>query len=187
MFENKIDYDILKEINKKFLSDFPYIKIDEFIEGSNVDELGIKLGCRTGPTYEITGATHELCHLVEIDDARTMVSNWGFKIGQIEINGILYYEPQTNQASMREMRVFAYQYNLDKELGLKPDFLYFAKLLDYMADWGTMMKSGEKSDERYARLAGMMEDMAKKEFTVEKFKKELERKKKIIESFFLHS
>ncbi len=59
---------------------------------------------------------------------------WGLKLRQHEILGKRYDNPATNQATVRELRVFAYQTNLMDYLGEEYDLAKTVRSLVYMPD-----------------------------------------------------
>lgn len=176
----------LSLIKERFLKNFNYININENITGQKVGENCVILGCRVGNEITEQGFIHEFSHLVEIDVERVIMHNWGLYMKNTEFfNGQIFCNPISSQASMREIRVFAYQHSINKEFGIQDDLIHSAKSLDFMPDWIFMTKKEEEDRKKYLRISEMIADLSEREFTIEKFEKELKIRKKFIENFFL--
>lgn len=89
------------------------------IEGARVVDGVLRLGTRSGPEPICRFAVmHEMCHLVEIDDARATVSDWGLSLGRYRsLAGHYWWEQRTSQCVERELRVGAWQWSLCLETG----------------------------------------------------------------------
>jgi hypothetical protein len=105
-----------------FFQDSP-IKIDWKMHDTQriIDDKQLVFGGWAGPLCCITNVIHEMCHLVEIDDARILRNGWGLIMPEQYIPGrysCMAPIPVTNKASLRETRVAALQYQVQNMLGI---------------------------------------------------------------------
>lgn len=110
----------LSHLDALFLAGNP-VSSRASLEGARIDAEGIVLGMRAGPFSDISNLVHEMCHLVEIDDDRMTMRNWGLHSSSrlaAAASGQPWFGPVTDQALRREMRVWAYQWNVSMALGL---------------------------------------------------------------------
>lgn len=101
---------------------------------------------------------HEMAHSIEFilsgDDPkhRARSGRYHFDTNQIEIDGRLYEQVQTNQITLRECRTFAIQIKLMHSVGFRIDLYQFAResarLTTWLPDW--YMIEGEVESERIA-------------------------------------
>lgn len=152
------------------------------LEGSRIDAGGIVLGMRAGPVSEIANLVHEMCHLVEIDDSRMTVRNWGLhSTGYLAAiaAGRPWFGPTTDQALRREMRVWAYQWNVTAALSL-PGEKGIAELVRpaVFVD-GFMNFPGETEKDRLAAIAQEVEAMLP-EYSFDRFCEEWARRMPVI-------
>ena len=115
-------------------------------------------GAVTGPAISISNLFHEMAHSIEFilsgDDPkhRARGGRYHFDTNQIEIDGRLYEQVQTNQITLRECRTFAIQIKLMHSVGFKIDLYQFAResarLTTWLPDW--YMIEGEVESERIA-------------------------------------
>ena len=115
-------------------------------------------GAVTGPAISISNLFHEMAHSIEFilsgDDPkhRARGGRYHFDTNQIEIDGRLYEQVQTNQITLRECRTFAIQIKLMHSVGFRIDLYQFAResarLTTWLPDW--YMIEGEVESERIA-------------------------------------
>ncbi len=115
-------------------------------------------GAVTGPAISISNLFHEMAHSIEFilsgDDPkhRARSGRYHFDTNQIEIDGRLYEQVQTNQITLRECRTFAIQIKLMHSVGFRIDLYQFAResarLTTWLPDW--YMIEGEVESERIA-------------------------------------
>lgn len=120
---------------------------DEFFAGAAVrvdwtsaaqsidDEDRVVLGPWAGPEATISNLVHEMSHFVEIDERRMTAYGWGLHVPEIHIAGRLCLEPQTMQATERELRVIAFQVNVLEYLGFPRSIRDLVAPLDWMPDF----------------------------------------------------
>jgi len=123
------------------------IKIDENLTGNCVYDDGMVLGKMAGPSRSTANLFHEMAHFIEIDDRRCLKTAWGLKVPSIYIGGRTCYEPETFQASEREMRVIAIQKIIADHLGKRCQLRSFARALDFMPDYYMAGKFFDKEKE----------------------------------------
>jgi hypothetical protein len=84
---------------------------------------------------EYSTVSHEMAHMIEIDDARVCKHNWGLTYGKWHTyptpnrysSG--YFEMTTDQAIQREVRVVAIQAAVTEHCGLVFDYVSWAEIL----------------------------------------------------------
>lgn len=113
-------------------------------------------GAVTGPTISISNIFHEMAHSIEFamsgDDIeqRSRGGQYHFHVNSTLINGQLYDEVTTNQATLRECRTFAIQIKLMHLVGFKSDLnefaRYSARLTTWLPDW--YLIEGDSENER---------------------------------------
>lgn len=92
--------------------------ISEQIEGMSVLYRRIILGARLATIVSPSALIHEMAHFVEIDYGRIAKTGWGLKLREIEIAGRVCKDPLTMQATERELRVCAYEANIEEKHGI---------------------------------------------------------------------
>lgn len=171
----------LARLEKELWQNSPLIARVE-LEGQEIDEsLRVPiLGFRAGTEVSVTNLIHEMCHFVEIDDKRMTRSGWGLRYGtRIEVLGRHYDEPATCQATMREIRVVAYQSNVYAHLGITwhSDSELADLLCRFMPD-AIFLPCARESRKKYI-LEQIREH--KKQYTCDRFVIEWNRKSKILQ------
>lgn len=155
----------LPESLKDVLKNIPIVVSDK-IMGHDINEKGeVVLGLRCGPlSFDVCALLHELCHLVEIEPvSRIKQKNWGLHFKkEVYVPGRyarICPEPETNQATLRELRVLAYQVNLVKGLG--------CETLDSFSGWNGKRESHDcKNTENYSKnLSESLEFMVDYRYT----------------------
>ncbi len=171
---------ILPEKLKELFKNSPLIISDD-IEGQRLDDNGdVVIGTRCGPLYNnLEALCHEMCHFVEIDERRMGQFKWGMKFGT---GTGLYNRFQeirdfnTAQATKRELRVLAFQYNLQVYLGIQKETLVeHCSAMEYMPDFYCVLSDKELlNDAELPDLGAMGYTHSKKtlfliEWTVKKY------------------
>jgi len=195
----------LHPATKRLLSEF--FQTEGFVfrpglQGQAIGPFGeVMLGDRSGPALNIPSALcHEMAHAVEIDDRRVQQWAWGLKVRQCVINFQSYDQPLTYQSTERELRVCAFQANLQTYLGMPDsDIEYTAMALQYMSDWCMVPEADyihplarKKSNSSFDQprltwvLDRLMELREKPEYQIEPFITEWNRKAELIASRMQH-
>ena len=167
--------DLLEAVSEKYFSSTKKIVIAN-IEGQRVDNGIIYIGAKAGPDSDISNLIHQMCHFVEIDTKRMTKHDWGFKYGKYwNICGQSGYEPSTMQSTDREIRTWAYQYNL-------LDFYKIPESIEELTGPATWINSflfvpGHNDAEKLKYVAGKTLQLSQTEkYSVEMFDKEWFRK-----------
>lgn len=115
-------------------------------------------GAVTGPAISISNLFHEMAHSIEFilsgDDPkhRARGGRYHFGTNQIENDGRLYEQVQTNQITLRECRTFAIQIKLMHSVGFRMNLFQFAResarLTTWLPDW--YLVEGDNEIERVA-------------------------------------
>lgn len=112
------------------------VRVDWDAAAQSIDHEGnVVLGPWTGPEALISNLVHEMCHFVEIDERRMNVFGWGLDVPEIYIAGHRCLEPQTCQATKRELRVMAFQANVLEYIGFPRSVRTLVRPLDWMPDF----------------------------------------------------
>ena len=113
---------LLKEINRRYFRDNP-VRFKMKFEGQGLTDNNLYLlGGRAGPIdcISIEYLLHEMCHLAEREKDKLIekpASSWGFSLGKFwQINNQSGWECSTDQAVLREARVWSYQLSLARAL-----------------------------------------------------------------------
>ena len=150
---NKLELDDFweeSEFHKKLYKEFiqqSRVKVGTN-EGQKVMDNNLVLGTKSGPKHHcIEALIHEMAHLIEIDDERALKNGWGFSYGKPqEVLGRIYHEPQTYQATMREVKATVIQSKIYAVIGLNYDIKNLLSPLKFMDDF--FLVPGEKEEER---------------------------------------
>lgn len=170
---------VLEAITTRFFTT-PYVQVDPALEGMAVRDGVVVLGCRAGPSMALEFLLHEMSHMVEIDDSRAASYRWGLHLPQVEFQGRTFSEPNTNQASLRECRVFAFERNAADALGVEFNLQKAAEALQFMPD--ALYQPGKTDDEREAWVYRTVLVYARQpDFAFEVFEREWNRKLGIVE------
>lgn len=178
-----------------------YMSKRAYKEQENHPEAVVFVGDRAGPENHVTNLCHELAHFVEIEDYRMTRYNWGLTVPSVYIVDRLCVEPRTTQITEREIRVAAYQYNLLNYIGCKRTIKNLVSSYQYLPDFmlvpledGTMPYGEEgkitklpyeKIDKsRLKWIENRTRDILK-DYSVDRFISEWERKIKILENMKL--
>lgn len=183
----------LIKLKKEFLNT-NFVQYQDDFEGQKVLNDGtIVIGNKAGPSSynTISNTCHEMSHLVEIDDARMRCYGWGLKLPEVWVYDRTCIEPTTHQITDRELRVMAYQVNLLKYIGVKYSVEKIVGVCQYLDDttfvpiedgrqpYGEDKSHGFDYDEIKAsqqRWRVNQVNQYRKEFTIERFMSEWNRK-----------
>jgi len=149
-----------KRIAKLPFGKHPGLLIDPLLEGYR----DYTFGGRAGPVVSIFNLFHEMAHATQFgaENFLTRASSDGFVF---ETPGIFVYdricvEPQTSQATERELETFAYQLHLMRSAGCRVNektfFTRCANLMIYMPDW--LNVPGASDEKRIAWCINKIED-----------------------------
>lgn len=99
------------------------VSIDIKTTGQRLDENGdFVIGCKATDIY-VTHLLHEMAHFAEREIDKLLLrptEGWGYSYGKYwEIGNQSGYEPSTDQSVRRELRIWAYQHNLEKKYGIE--------------------------------------------------------------------
>jgi hypothetical protein len=140
-YRDNIDYTKLILIKRDFFNDYSSI-LDIKIDSSQNDYRNnkLRLSARVGYTSELFNLTHEMAHMIEIDDLRCYLPDWGLVAGKYNEYFGIFEGVTTSQAIRREMRVLGIQcvlldyYNINEEHLLKGKsiYRYMAELIQYI-------------------------------------------------------
>ncbi|BCB21940.1 hypothetical protein [Bosea sp. ANAM02] len=111
-------------IRERWFRGCPSVRIDIRTEGveHDYDARIVTLGCRAGPSYEVGNLLHEMAHLIEIPEHRAVERNFGLKFGTPFLSRAGVQRLATSyQATLRETRVWSWQFAVMRDLGLNPD------------------------------------------------------------------
>lgn len=112
------------------------VRVDWTSAAQSIDaEDRVVLGPWAGPEATISNLVHEMSHFVEIDERRMTAYGWGLHVPEIHIAGRVCLEPQTRQATERELRVIAFQANILEYLGFPRSVRDLVAPLDWMPDF----------------------------------------------------
>lgn len=113
-------------------------------------------GMAAGPSRSVTHLLHEICHFVEIDEARMCSPMWGLRFPReqsfVSFNGYrsTWFEPKTTQATERELRVFAMQEAMHIYLDVPPIREKVPDLCSFLMDAHLILPgSGKDQKERW--------------------------------------
>lgn len=140
-YRDNIDYSKLALIKTDFFNEYSSL-IDIKIEDSQNDYRNgkLRLSARVAYTSELFNLIHEIAHLIEIDDARCYLPDWGLMTGKYNEYFGIFEGVNTNQSIEREIRVLGIQcalsdyYDIDEEHLLKGKsvYRYMAELIQYI-------------------------------------------------------
>lgn len=172
--------DLLDVVEKEFFTD-SIVGVGEGLEGQKVDGGGFVLGCMAGPFQCVTNLLHEMAHLVELEKERLLEfpdGGWGLIHGsRIMIGERPYYDMITDQAVLREARVWAYQVSLQRHYGIDEAVDRTVSSVEYIGSWHIFRakhggsESLQQRDRRALKvLADMVDRLSREEFSLENFR-----------------
>ena len=128
----------LELVRERWFSGRPCVRIDLRVEGveHDHDQAIVTLGCRAGPSYEVGNLLHEMAHLVEIPEHRAVERNFGLKFGSAFLSSLgIQHFATSYQATMREARVWSWQFAVMRDLGLRPDISDLVRPAAWISDF----------------------------------------------------
>lgn len=119
--------------------------------GQTCENNRFDIGYRLAGEIDPTAALHEIAHFAELPIERILKNprvNWDFSYGKYWQIGTSYgYEPQTDQATQRELRTWGYQLSIQRELGIDGSPYDLVKSLVWMNDYCNFKyRAGIKED-----------------------------------------
>lgn len=163
------------------LIDGKALRVEDRLEGQNVEERCVILGMRAGPEMSVDNVCHELAHFIEIDEGRMATLNWGLNYGT-EIPGFATREFQTGDHIWREIRVWAIQWHLQQFIGKPRTFDELGKIGFWLPDRWTAFPDDvdwSKRDESNRWFAEQIKREADKR-DIDSILTELERRRSIL-------
>lgn len=139
-----------QRLSRLGLIGYPALRVEPKTEGFRNHHFGL----RSGPTYTVDSLFHELAHAAEFgaDSIASRVSEAGsfvFKLPTKWVYNQFVEEPVTSQATMRELKTFAFQLHLMRLAGIKRSQAAFfkesAELLRLMHDWWHVQGGSEEA------------------------------------------
>jgi hypothetical protein len=185
----------LQRLKAEFLSKTKAVR---YVPGLQAQRIGpdgtILIGNRVGSLTRDTDLVHEMCHLVEIDDARMRLHGWGLHYPTVVVAGQVCQEPTTMKMVARELRVIAYQANILAYIGatvsvrhlvssmkFMPDFFY-VPLEDGRNKWEAKDIAYRDKDASQLRWCKNRVETLRAEFTTDRFLSEWNRKIALLEA-----
>lgn len=134
-----LDRLLLKKVARKYFAGRP-IKVDTKLSGQAINQKNqYSLGTRAGPSNDISNLFHEMCHFVELEESRLLEKpnrSWGLVPGTYtKVFGQSFFEPQTDQCTQRELRVWAYQLSLHREFGIRESARELVESMTWLPDF----------------------------------------------------
>lgn len=182
-FKDEINYKLLDLIKKDFFNQFESfigINLKPSNNSNKIIDNKLMLMTWAGPTADVYNLFHEMGHLLEIDEARCHLPDWGLKIPPLKFAGGHTYRDNltTPQAIEREIRVFGiqtifhrhygYEYDCDDSPTLEHYHAQVCKFIDglhFFYPEGWMLESaGYSANEAYAmeKIRQLIVDESKK-------------------------
>lgn len=170
---------LFKRLQKLFFKDNTVIiKIRK--EGQSLYGNKFVLGCRAGPQINITNLFHEMAHLAEREEDKLLQKPsyaWGFSFGKPwEIGNFSGFEPSTDASVRREIRVWAYQWSLQRQFGIKDSIYNTIRPIVYLPAFVYYHRSNGKngqyhlSDQCKIKIACLeAQELSKKDFSYSNF------------------
>lgn len=159
------------------------VEYDPDVEGQRIRDSGaVALGSRCGPdAFDLPALIHEMAHLVEIDDRRVTHYGWGLRITTcVVVANRRYEEPVSIQAVRRELRVLAFQANVQYAVGMHRGTDDLVRGLTFVP--GFTLVSAWSDAERLVWCAGQIERMRHLDaYSYESFEREWHRKVGVIQ------
>lgn len=120
-------------------------------EGQKCENDRFDIGYKLVSEIDPTAAIHEIAHFAELPLERILKkpnTNWDFSYGKFWQIGIHHgFEPQTDQATQRELRTWGYQLSIQRELGIDESAYDLVKSLVWMNDYCNFKyRAGIKED-----------------------------------------
>jgi hypothetical protein len=123
---------------------------------------GYVFGGRAGPAIAVRNVFHEMAHAAQFGEDnfrhRAVRHGFVFKVRKVTVFGESYPEPNTAQATEREMDTFAHEWHLLRNAGYRLNLAQFlqdkVQVMNYMPDW--YMVNGENEKARHATLRALL-------------------------------
>lgn len=164
---------ILKKIKELFEVDGILVFRD--FEGQIFQNNRFEIGYKLVGDIDPTAAIHEISHFAELPTERIIKkpnTNWGFSYGKYwQIGTSWGYEPQTDQATQRELRTWGYQLSVQRELGINESAYDLVKSIVWMNDYCIFKhRAGIKEDKDViAYAADIVEKYSNAKFSYKNF------------------
>lgn len=142
----------LSQVADRYFDGQPHVAFRINLEGTeaNLDQHQMAFGLRAGPAREISNLIHEMAHFVVAPEAKCIANDYAMKAGVPVIGfGRVEYVPTSVKPVDNEARVFAYQLNILRHLGLdgsEETLESCAELLSWVS--GYHLVPGESEQER---------------------------------------
>lgn len=165
---------------KNFLDPIQY---DPKIQGQETEDGFVKIGPWAGPEADISNVLHEICHFVEIDEARMKDSGWGLRYPTQEIFGQTFHEFSKPYHIERERRVWAYQLNLNEKYGIRENAYKLASGAVFLDGFNYLIPEHRgKTDKQAIKIfAKSIEKLAEEpKYSFDSFLKEFDRRKGLL-------
>lgn len=160
------------------------IQVRVELQGNDIENGKLQLGCRAGPVEDVYNLLHEMCHFVEIDDARMLCRNWGLRLPEQYIPGRygrMAQIPVTIAAIERELRVIAFQWNLTAFLEAPRQTAYtMVAPMKFMPDFVYVPGGYDRLDRKRLRWCKNRMIELSRVNTIDRFMAEWERKNRLL-------
>lgn len=164
---------ILGKIKSLFEEDDVLVFRD--FQGQNFYNNKFNIGYKLNGEIDSTAAIHEISHFAELPIERIIKkpkNNWDFSYGKFWQIGTSYgFEPQTDQATQRELRTWGYQLSIQRELGINESAYDLVKSIVWMNDYCNFKyRAGIKEDKDViAYAADIVEKYSDTHFSYKNF------------------
>lgn len=154
--------EFLPAIRERWFEGRGNVAISSGLEGVGHDvEAGVlTFGCRAGPQQDVVNLLHEMAHLVEIPERRSVKPDWGFTLGKAFLGPAgIDFIPVTARATEREARVWAWQTVLMGALGIPGTVEELVGAAVFMGDF--LNVPGKDDADRLAYVAALVKEYAR--------------------------
>ncbi len=150
------------------------VHVDIKVEGQSLnDNKQFVLGCRAGPSVEISNLFHEMGHFAEREIPKLLkrpLGSWGYKFGKPwSCLGRSGFEPNTAQSVYREFRIWAFQVNLEHHYGLETDIEDLIDSAVYLPAFYLYKMEIKSEKEKLAIACEEVKLLSKTDFTLKVF------------------
>lgn len=184
IFTNTIDEAQLHDLRQLVAP----LLIDVQLQGNDVSDGLLRLGCTAGPNASLENAFHELSHFIEIDQARMCSKDWGLRHGKWEPNPFIthwnspkgWHLKTTDKHVQRELRVWTMQYVLMTSRNLVVSPKELVSSATYLPDFELFLP-GSTDKQRVIELEKRVIELASTpQYSVESLCAEPSRRKVIV-------
>jgi hypothetical protein len=162
------------------------LEVDVNVNGQDIRNGRVVVGCKAGPLVAISHLLHEVCHFIEIDNRRVLKWGWGLKYGKTVPNPYptayapsYFQEFRTDQHIQRETRVWAMQYVLSKSVNVEVDAYNLAGSAKYLPEFSYFVKGTD--EEATKVIADRIEALAHtEEYSIDAIRSRLSTKRKCL-------